>query len=388
MIPEGVKEIGFHAFNSCGFDGTLTLPEGLEYMGNGALAYCRNLKGAIVLPDGMKRMENNVFEGCESLTSLKLPSNIDYICSGTFRGCKSLTGELVLPESLLIIGDRAFGDTAFTGELKLPSKLISIGQASFSDCKSFTSIAGFPETLTHIKDSAFSLCEGLKGELVFPDGLAYVGKYAFNGCPGLTKVTFGNGISSVGEKAFLKCDGLKKAEFTGAIPDYYGQDEKYPSFPEGCEIVAPASAVKRTEIWQENALKPMPGKENTSSDGGEAKEEPYYWTQALTGFDYVGEGRFADVALLFIDGVLSVKINQREILTVRYEADRNADPDERVVTTDGFFCRDGWIESLSYDTGFYNDDILTAALVKADGSSEEVRFHTGSEESLFIKNEK
>ena len=86
-----------------------------------------------------------------------------------------------------------------------------------------------------------------------------------------------------------------------------------------------------------------------------------------------------------MDGVLSVKINKRELLKVRYEADMNADLDDRVVTTDGFFCRDGWIEKLSYGTGFYNDDILTAILVKADGSSEEVRFHTGSEESLYIK---
>ncbi|MBR5967015.1 MAG: hypothetical protein IK001_00310, partial [Lachnospiraceae bacterium] len=65
----------------------------------------------------------------------------------------------------------------------------------------------------------------------------------------------------------------------------------------------------------------------------------------------------------------------------------NAGPDDQIVTTDGFFCRDGWIESLSYDKGFYNDDILTATLVKADGSTEVVRFHTGSEESLYIVSE-
>ncbi|MCR4763887.1 MAG: hypothetical protein K5696_10195 [Lachnospiraceae bacterium] len=57
------------------------------------------------------------------------------------------------------------------------------------------------------------------------------------------------------------------------------------------------------------------------------------------------------------------------------------------MTTNGFFCRDGWIETLSYDSGFYSDDILTATLVMADGSTEEVHFHTGSEESLYIKSD-
>nr|MCR4763888.1 leucine-rich repeat domain-containing protein [Lachnospiraceae bacterium] len=237
---------------------------------------------------------------------------------------------LQLPDSLLVIGDGAFANTAFTGALKFPSGLISIGDSAFSGCKGFTSIAGFPGTLTHIKDGAFSTCEGLTGELVFPDGLAYVGKYAFTGCTGITRVTFGNGISSIGPDAFVKCDGLTSAEFTGAIADYYGQDEKNPSFPSGCTVNAPASAVKRTEIWQENAAKPMPGKESSPSDGGEAGEEPYYWTQSLTGENYVGEGRLADVALYFDDDVLHTKINGRELLTTHYEADRNAANEDRI----------------------------------------------------------
>jgi hypothetical protein len=132
----------------------------------------------------------------------------------------------------------------------------------------------------------------------------------------------------------------------------------------------------------------MPGKESSPSGTGVERDEPYYWTQALTGENYVGEGRLADVVLYFDDSVLTVRINGRDLLTVNYEADRNADQDDRVVTTTGFFCRDGWIDSLSYDTGFYNDDILTATLVREDGSTEEVHFHTGSEESLYIKYQK
>ena len=102
------------------------------------------------------------------------------------------------------------------------------------------------------------------------------------------------------------------------------------------------------------------------------------------GEDYVGEGRLADVALYFDDSVISVRINDRELLTVNYEADRNAYYEDRIVSTNGFFCRDGWIEKLSYDSGYDNDDILTATLVMDDGSTEEVRFHTGSEESLYL----
>ena len=124
--------------------------------------------------------------------------------------------------------------------------------------------------------------------------------------------------------AFSQCDALKIAEFTGAVPDYY-----------------------------------LPGKESSSPGDTEAMDEPYYWTMSLTGMEYAGEGTLADVVLYFDDSALTVRINGRELLTTDYYADRNADNEDRIVSTNGFFCR--------------------------DGQTKEIRFHTGSEESLYIR---
>ena len=122
-----------------------------------------------------------------------------------------------------------------------------------------------------------------------------------------------------------------------------------------------------------------------NEDDGDMREEPYYWTMSLTGFDHIGAGYYADVALLFEDDVLHVKINGREFMDVPYQADKNAyNEEDQVVITDGFYCRGGLIKELRYRSGYNGDGQLYAGMVKEDGSTEEVVFHKDSEECLYL----
>ncbi len=121
----GVSEIVIHWIEGkeCPWYGirdrikTLTISEGITYLGGLA------------------------FINCDNLTTVSLPDSLLNCGIGsTFCHCDNLTG-IVLPDSLEIIND------------------------CFSYCPKITSI-DIPETVTHIADSAFDMCAGLKTVIV------------------------------------------------------------------------------------------------------------------------------------------------------------------------------------------------------------------------------
>ena len=97
---------------------------------------------------------------------------------------------------------------------------------------------------------------------------------------------------------------------------------------------------------------------------------------------------YADVTLHFDGGRVTAFINGREADTASYSADPNAGPEDRIVQTDGLFCRDGSIKELRFRDGYRGDEkILTGQLVGSDGATREIVFHTSSEEALYIVTE-
>jgi hypothetical protein len=137
---------------------------------------------------------------------------------------------------------------------------------------------------------------------------------------------------------------------------------------------------------REEKTRAMPGqKADGGTDGGAAREMPYYWTMALNNTDFSGAGIYADVKLEFEDGFLRVFVNDREASATPFSADANAEPDDRIVRTEGFYCRDGVVTDLSFRDGYRSRDaVLTATLTADDGTISEVVFHTESEETLYL----
>ena len=195
-------------------------------------------------------------------------------------------------------------------------------------------------------------------------------------------MTFGANVRSIGPSAFRDCAALQTAAFTGErTPDYYGPDEEKPSFPQTCRVNARPGAESWRTQW-EDKTQAMPGQK---ADGGAAREMPYYWTMALNNADFSGAGIYADVKLEFDGGMLRVFVNDREASATPFSADANAEPDARIVRTEGFYCRDGVVTDLSFRDGYRSRDaVLTATLTADDGTISEVVFHTESEETLYL----
>ena len=179
-FPSSLQSIGDGAFWGCSSLTSLTLPSSLQSIEGGAFTGCTSLRSVIcnqfykvigqmllssdgtqviaywgknsevTIPEGVQSIGNSAFYDCNSLTSLTLPSSLQSIGDWAFGWCSSLTS-LTLPSSLQSIGDWAFYDCSSLTSLTLPSSLQSIGQEAFDYCNSLSTLYIPTGTEAHFK---------------------------------------------------------------------------------------------------------------------------------------------------------------------------------------------------------------------------------------------
>ncbi|MCQ2075612.1 MAG: leucine-rich repeat domain-containing protein [Bacteroidaceae bacterium] len=202
--PDGDKTynvtgIGSNAFFKNGGITSVTIPEGVTYIGHGA--FLQTALTSISLPEGLISIGESAFYYCTNLQGdLVIPSTVKSIGVSAFYYCINLQGDLVIPSTVKSIGASAF---------KMCSKLTSvtikggsIGEGAFTGCNSLTSLS-LQEGVTGIGSKAFFLCQNIKSDLVIPSTVKSIGECAFESCSSLTSVTIKGG--SIGDKAFTSC---------------------------------------------------------------------------------------------------------------------------------------------------------------------------------------
>ncbi len=105
VIPESVKSIGGSAFDGCGKMTDIYVPNSVESIGTRAFAYCVSLKN-IELPN-IKEISDYTFCYDTGLSSVTIPNGIERIGNSAFSQCTGLL-EITVPESVSEIGDGAF----------------------------------------------------------------------------------------------------------------------------------------------------------------------------------------------------------------------------------------------------------------------------------------
>lgn len=109
IIPDGVKEIEYGAFQSCYYIDSVKMPDSLRQIKSEAFSCCFNLK-TVDFGDGLKEIgavySGNIFCSCKNLKTLKLPSQIKYIGPSAFYNSGLETIEL--PKNIEGIGINAF----------------------------------------------------------------------------------------------------------------------------------------------------------------------------------------------------------------------------------------------------------------------------------------
>ena len=210
---------------------TLTLPDGLDSLGNAVFYGCGNLR-ELHMPNSVVKMGESTFQYCDSLTSVTLSAGLTEIPAQSFRYCTQLR-DLTLPNGIKRIGDNAFMDCPATPLLpdglveigrsafsyygkptvELPSSLRTIGRGAF-EWSELTSIV-IPEGVDSVENGtdfasngAFEDCEYLR-RAVIPSTLRRIASYMFDGCERLTDVTIAEGVEEIGDGAFKGCEALE-----------------------------------------------------------------------------------------------------------------------------------------------------------------------------------
>lgn len=215
IIPDGVELIRGYAFQGCtGLHGELRLPDKLRRIGSCAFAGCSNLTGSLTIPQGVSDVPSEAFNGCGFNGTLTLHDGILTIGNDAFR-CP-FRGELVLPKNLTVISGNTFAGCDFSGVLKLPENLRVIGENAFSGNWRLMGTLEIPDEVQSINEGAFANCWSLEG-VVFPEGLENIRNGAFYMCTGLGSIVSKSTIPPyIMGDAF---DGVPKDNFTLEVPE-------------------------------------------------------------------------------------------------------------------------------------------------------------------------
>jgi hypothetical protein len=207
----GVTSIGELIFASCKKLTAVTLPEGLERIGDDAF-HNSGVK-SIVIPDSVESLHTSCFQRCEQLETAHIGNGVNNWFNSVFYLCKKLS-EVTFGENCKIstIPGSTFHGCEALSKIILPHTITKIGDSAFRGCSSLTSLV-IPEGVTAISDAAF--CETGLTSIVIPDGVKELLNLTFGYCSSLASVTIPASTTFIQSHAFNECNALTDVYYKG-----------------------------------------------------------------------------------------------------------------------------------------------------------------------------
>lgn len=191
---------------------------------------------SVTLPDSITDINNGAFGNCINLKSIEFSNNLTFIGSGAFKKCVKLS-QVTFPDNLQSIGMNAFEGCSSLSEINIPDGVTSIGGFAFHKCQNATKLTigkGLPE----LGYGVFANCTSL-AQLTIPGNVKKLynttgssdGVGTFQGCVELTEVIIEEGMLTIGNSAFYGCKKLEKAVIPRSVTlvdwvDIIGRPEK------------------------------------------------------------------------------------------------------------------------------------------------------------------
>ena len=196
-VPEGVRAIGQGAFWGCSqLEKVVIHSHVLERIGEEAFYDCAELVHFYMAGNRLRTISDKLFESCRKLEMIELPESICEIGNSSFSS--TALKAMNLPASLQKIGDFAFSYSGLE-QVELPAKLTSLGTGAFRHCN-FTTIR-IPSSVDTLAERVFSDCENL--ESVENEGsIRSIERGAFSGCKQLKSVQVAYGACLDPNKIF------------------------------------------------------------------------------------------------------------------------------------------------------------------------------------------
>lgn len=209
-LPDTLITIGNSAFDHAGLDGTLTIPNSVQSIGNEAFYYCTSLD-IVSFDDG----------GEEDLAFLDSDGNYGVTAGGeyaksanTFNNCTSLT-EVHLPERLVNIGAGSFRSCSHLERINIPAAVKTIGIGAFAYCNSLqcvtfdTRAADGTQTL-NIQDGTDETHSGSSSSDTSLNGM-------FLNCTSLQEISLPKGLDRIPQNMFYGCSTLNTVHIPNTV---------------------------------------------------------------------------------------------------------------------------------------------------------------------------
>ena len=182
---------------------SVTLPEGVEYIGIYAFSDCTSLEN-VTIPSSVWRIAPFAFDNTPWFATLT--DEFATVGDGVLVAYNGTSRTPVLPDKVRHLGG-AFAGKEDLYSLTLGKGVLSISEMALSFCPALTSV-DLGLSLAYVGEQAFSGSEKLT-QLVFPDTLKYLGMQACLNCYGLKYVYLGKSLTYLGEHAFEYCQAMR-----------------------------------------------------------------------------------------------------------------------------------------------------------------------------------
>ena len=143
-MPSNIRSIGTGAFQGCAVLESIVIPNSVETMGTEAFTECYSLTTAEFQTDDdgrvkLKALPNNAFFLCPRLQTLTLPEGIESIGNYAIQDCLSLRS-IHLPNTLKTIGGHFLCNAKSLAMLTIPASVESIDGAFLHGCESLRTV--------------------------------------------------------------------------------------------------------------------------------------------------------------------------------------------------------------------------------------------------------
>lgn len=243
QLGSGLKSIGKYAFLNQQKLRTVTIPNTLESIGEGA--FLNTAIHSVTISDGRTKsltigkyafaltdiegftvtskciIDDGVFAHCYNLVGVTLEDNITKIPAYTFYNCRLLEN-VTKTSDITEIGEKAFKGCKTLESEKyqgIVENTTKIGNYAFSGCNGLTGTVTVNSCVEDLGNNVFNSCENIEvvnieAELTkIPDG-------TFDKCRSLTDVTKPNTITEIGQKAFYDCTSLNIADSNQTVKNH------------------------------------------------------------------------------------------------------------------------------------------------------------------------
>ena len=162
-LPSTLKELHAYAFCYCSQVTSVSLPQGLEFIGYMALGYCGIT--AITIPSSVTNMDT-WFSQCFALETVTFENSAENLAWYMFESCKNLTS-VSLPAGIQTIDQYAFLGCTGLSSLTLPSTLTEIQIGAFKGCINLLTLTCQATTPPTANSQAFADCPFLDSLTLF-----------------------------------------------------------------------------------------------------------------------------------------------------------------------------------------------------------------------------